>query len=124
LSGFLIYCWVSRWAALGMVSVDELVRLEMPGGVMYVEARRLDREPDEGEEEIASVRPKLDQVLETLSGFSSQIQESLRRSGAPRIVLELSVEIAVESGQLIAVLGKASSKSTLKVTLDWVQPRP
>jgi hypothetical protein len=108
---------------LEVVDVEELVKVTVPGGVVYIDARRLDERAVDDEEEIASIRPKLDGVLDTLSGLSSQLREALQRSGAPRIVLELSVEIAVESGQLVAVLGKASSKSTLKVTLDWAQPK-
>jgi len=36
-----------------------------------------------------------------------------------KATIELGVEVAVESGTLVAVIGKANGKSTLKVQLEF-----
>ena len=76
------------------------------------------------ERDIAAARPDMTEVIRAIREFSGTLGESLSESGATRFAVEFGFEIAVETGQLVAVLGKASAKSTLKVTLEWAPPGP
>jgi hypothetical protein len=101
------------------------VRVDMGDAALYVEAYDLHPESaaDYGEErDIAAVKPDMTEVIRALRAFSGSLAESLRESRATRFTIEFGCEIALETGQLVAVLGKASAKSTLKVTLEWEQP--
>jgi hypothetical protein len=47
------------------------------------------------------------------------VGEQARQSTASRVTLEFGCDIALESGSLVAAIGKASAKSAFKVTLEW-----
>lgn len=105
---------------------DELnrVRVNLGDTPFYVEAYELHPESAAGfgeERDIAAVKPDLTEVIQAIKAFSGSLAESLRESRATRFTVEFGCEIALETGQLVAVLGKASAKSTLKVTLEWEQ---
>lgn len=75
------------------------------------------------EHEIAARAPKLEQMLDGVAVFAKEIAERMQDTDASRITVEFGCEIAVESGAFIAVIGKASGKSTLTVGLEWVKPQ-
>ena len=80
-------------------------------------------DPDE-ESEISSRRhePKLEQVLDGVAVFAEEVVERLRGAEATKITVEFGCDIAVESGAFVAVIGKASASSSLKVSLEWQRP--
>ncbi|MFI1106669.1 CU044_2847 family protein [Streptomyces physcomitrii] len=45
-----------------------------------------------------------------------------RHSEASKVTREFGCDMALESGALIAAIGKASAKSAFKVTLEWEKP--
>lgn len=101
------------------------VRVDMGDAGLYIEA--YDLNPGSGggsgeERDIAAVKPDMTDVIQAIKEFSSKLGESLSESGASRFAVEFGCEIALETGRLVAVLAKASAKSTLKVTLEWGQP--
>jgi hypothetical protein len=103
-----------------------LVELQADGSVLYVEARELARSPGDDEEELSgSVRRvsavAVDQVSAAVGGFASRIGASLAQSGCQRYSVEFGCEIAVETGQVVAVLGKGTATSSVKITLEWDQ---
>ncbi len=103
------------------------VRIEMGDAELYVEAFDLHPESAGGfgsERDIAAAKPDMGKVIQAIREFGGRLGESLSESGATRFAVEFGCEIAMETGQLVAVLGKASTKSTLKVTLEWGQPGP
>lgn len=73
------------------------------------------------EVEIGARRLSLDGVLGDLSALASKISASLQSSSASRVTIEFGCEFALESGTIVAVVGKAASKSTFKVGLDWTR---
>ena len=98
------------------------VRVELGDTALYVEAYDLEPRSPAGigeERDVAAVKPDMTAVIRAIKAFSSSLSESLRESHATRFAVEFGCEIALETGQLIAVIGKASTKSTLKVTLEW-----
>jgi Trypsin-co-occurring domain 1 len=104
-----------------------LVPLEVDGGKLYVAAHLVN--PDDWgttaeEQEIAARPAKIDQMLHGLTGFAKQVVDGLRTTGATKMTVQFGCEIALESGSFVAVIGKASGKSTLSVSLEWSSPSP
>jgi hypothetical protein len=99
----------------------EAVPVEVDGLRVYVEARGLD-DTSGGERPIGIKPSNLDQALDGLMGVAKAMGARLRETGAGKANVEFGCEFALESGSLVAVIGKASGKSTLKVTLEWVNP--
>lgn len=74
------------------------------------------------EREIAARRPTLDDVIGGLAAFVDGLSTKLRETGASKVSVEFGCEVAVESGTFVAVIGKASAKSTFKVGMEWAKP--
>lgn len=68
---------------------------------------------------IASKTPSVDQVLQSVTAFAEGVVANFREIGAAKVSIEFGCEFAVESGTLLAVIGKVNSKSALKVGLEW-----
>lgn len=80
---------------------------------------------EDEEEEIGARRPgrpRLEQLLDGLAGFAQEIAGRLQSTDASKVSVQFGCEVMVESGQFIAVIGKASSKSTITVGLEWDKP--
>jgi Trypsin-co-occurring domain 1 len=92
------------------------------GAILYVSASRLNGRVESGEVEVSGRVPTTRQVLGVISQFANELTEEFGKSGATRYTVEFGCEIAVETGQVFAVLGKANAKSSLKVTLEWERP--
>jgi len=91
--------------------------------MLYVVASRLSADGvGTGEIEVAGRTPSTRQIIEVIGRFADELTSELGKSGATRFTVEFGCEIAVETGQVFAVLGKASAKSSLKVTLEWERP--
>ncbi|WP_433256167.1 CU044_2847 family protein [Streptosporangium sp. CA-135522] len=73
----------------------------------------------DGEREISGRRASLEQFTDALTRFSTTLTDSLKKSGASRFSVEFGCEVAAETGRLVAVLGKGSATSSVKVTLEW-----
>nr|WP_246260446.1 CU044_2847 family protein [Streptomyces typhae] len=98
------------------------VRQDQPG---QESARRTGAEDEE--EEIGARRPgrpRLEQLLDGLAGFAQEIASRLQSTDASKVSVQFGCEVIVESGQFVAVIGKASSKSTITVGLEWDKPTP
>lgn len=103
---------------------SELVPLEVNGQIVYISATRLSAgEIRPGaEREIAAHRPTPGQVLDGLTGFAHEVAARLSKLDASRVTVELGCEFAIESGTIVAVIGKASARSAVKVGLEWNKP--
>jgi hypothetical protein len=79
-----------------------------------------DMEVGVGDEYAISGREhKLDGVLDATAALASQAVARLRASGATKVKIEFGVEVALETGRLVAVLGRASTKSPMTASLEW-----
>lgn len=76
----------------------------------------------EWEQEIVSRRPSLQVLLGDLAAVAREVGSQLQNTGADRVSVEFGCEFAVESGGFVAVIGKASAKSTFTVGLEWGKP--
>lgn len=101
-----------------------LVPLELAGQTVYLSVREIGGglAGIRGEREIADRRPRLESVLGGVAHFAKEVVGTLQGTGASKVSVEFGCEFALESGTFIAVIGKASSKSTLTVGLEWAKP--
>jgi hypothetical protein len=76
----------------------------------------------EWEQDIVSRRPSLQALLGDLAAFARELGSQLQNTGASKVSVEFGCEFAVESGGFVAVIGKASAKSTFTVGLEWTKP--
>jgi hypothetical protein len=106
---------------------DMLVPIEFDGHDVYIAARTI-KSQDSGEDveeyQIVAREPRLERVLDGLTGFARQVVTRLQATDASKVTVQFGCEIAVESGSFVAVIGKASSKSTMTVSLEWTARSP
>jgi len=79
------------------------------------------------EEDVASSSRiySFDRIRDALEGVASEVVTALARVKPQRATVEFGIDIAVESGQLTALLVKGTGTTTLKVTLEWeTDPSP
>ncbi|MGP3920388.1 CU044_2847 family protein [Nonomuraea sp. 10N515B] len=91
--------------------------------VVYLHAVRA---PGEAGTEVAisGLKPTLEQALAGLSEVTERVSEKLRTTDASKVAIEFGCEFALESGKLVAMIGKGSARSTFKVTMEWSNPAP
>ncbi|GIG91111.1 hypothetical protein Pen02_60470 [Plantactinospora endophytica] len=99
---------------------EVLVPLEIDGHTVFLSARAsTDRTQPGDEVEIAAKQPELDDALRGVVAFADKVTARLQNSDATRFSVEVACEFAMESGTFVAILGKVSAKSGLKVTIEW-----
>jgi hypothetical protein len=110
----------------GQGDPSTLVPLRVDGQVVYLAVQELGAPGAPGaspdEEDISSRPPTLEQALDGLMGVARTMGARLQQSDASKVVVEFGCEFALESGSLVAVIGKASTRSTFKVALEWNSP--
>src|SRR5437763_14431185 len=77
-----------------------------------------------GEEKVAFEVASFKGVTDAIEAIAVSVVESLRKIKPHKAAVEFGLEIAVESGQLTALLVKGSGKANLKVTLEWSGQSP
>ena len=100
-----------------------LVPIEVGDQMVLMSVRDLDLAVSGAAEEqpISGRRPRLEHVLDGLAAFAGQLAGRFEGTGASKVSVEFGCEVAVESGTLIAVIGKASATSTITVGLEWAR---
>ena len=104
---------------------DVLVPVDVDGHTIMLSVRpnRLgEPQSDEWERDIVSRRPSLQAVLGDLAAVARGLGSQMQDIGASKVSVEFGCEFAVESGGFVAVIGKASAKSTFTVGLEWTKP--
>ena len=103
-----------------------LVPIVVGGQKIYLSARAV--EPARGEtgdeREIAFRKPRLEQVLDGLAVFAQEIVSKFQGANASKVTVQFGCEVIVESGTLVAVIGKVSATSAITVGLEWAKPTP
>ncbi|WP_405742406.1 hypothetical protein OG885_43800 [Streptomyces sp. NBC_00028] len=98
---------------------DRLIRLDVDGQRVYMAVRELDGGYG-GEHEISGrIGQRLDEALEGLTSTARAVVTQLRQSEATRVRVQFGCEFALESGSVVAVLGKARTSSAFTVELEW-----
>ncbi|MGW7047839.1 CU044_2847 family protein [Streptomyces avermitilis] len=101
-----------------------LIPVTADGQTVYLSVQRLGATAGGSESEIAARRPTLEEAVDSLVGVARAVGTRLQQTGSAKATVEFACEFAVESGTLVAVLGKATARSTFKVALEWVAPSP
>ncbi len=98
-----------------MAASEELVEVKLPNGAtMRVQATVLG-----GEEDVAFGLLSFDDVSKTLEGIAEAISGAVHKVKPTKAVVELGLELAVESGKLTTLLVKGNGKANLKIVLEW-----
>jgi hypothetical protein len=98
------------------VPKQSLVPIDIDGVVVYVEART-DVDPYAEIEVISG--GSIERALAGIASIAKKSFVELSSLEWSKLTVELGVEFAVESGGIVAVVGKASSSSSLKVVLEF-----
>ena len=76
-----------------------------------------------GDEEVGDATRKFEEMLGSLQGAIQGLVQSVGTALAgitlKKKSLELGLEVGLESGQLVTLLVKGSSKANLKLTIEW-----
>ncbi|WP_158857847.1 CU044_2847 family protein [Streptomyces sp. NRRL B-1347] len=65
------------------------------------------------------VSGKFGEITSSIERVGQDVLKAARRAGPSKAVVELGFGLAVESGQLVALLGRGRGEATIKVTLEW-----
>jgi hypothetical protein len=76
-----------------------------------------------GREDVASLDPKQFQpVADAIEGLVQMIAAPIERVKPKKATVKFGMELALESGQLTAIIVKGSGKANLEITLEWETP--
>ncbi|MGW6908036.1 CU044_2847 family protein [Streptomyces sp. NPDC054940] len=98
---------------------DHLVPLDVDGQTVYMAVRELDGRYGDEREISGRVRRRLDDALEGLTSTARAMVTRLQHTEATRVRVQFGCEFALESGTVVAVLGKARTSSAVTVELEW-----
>ena len=92
----------------------EKVPVQLPGGtVIKVEVEQT------GREDVAFDVKPFKQVTKAVEEITEALAETLQKAKPDKAIVKFGLELAVDSGQLTAVIVKGSSKANLEITLEW-----
>ncbi|WP_017716948.1 CU044_2847 family protein [Kamptonema formosum] len=97
----------------------EIVRVKLPNGQeVNIEARMLG-----GSQKISSSSQilSLDNLTNSIEGIAAAIVNHLQQVKPTKTSVKLGLEVALESGQLTALIVKGSSKGNLEITMEWAK---
>jgi hypothetical protein len=98
-----------------METRTEIIKAELANGtILHIQATALG-----GEEEVAFTLPSFREVTNAIEGIAESVVMTLQKVKPKKGSVEFGLEIALESGQLTALLVKGSGTSNLKITLEW-----
>ncbi|MEU6665998.1 CU044_2847 family protein [Streptomyces sp. NPDC046727] len=97
---------------------ERMVPMEVDGLTVYVAVHEVGGRPGT-EHEIGGGRQRLEDALDGLMGVARAVVGRLRESRATRMRVQFGCEFALESGSVVAVVGKARASSAFTVELEW-----
>ncbi len=98
-----------------METRTEIIKAELAnGGTLHIQATILG-----GEEEVVFALPSFEGVTHAIEGIAESVVTTLEKVKPQKASVEFGLEVALESGQLTALLVKGSGTSNLKITLEW-----
>jgi hypothetical protein len=93
----------------------EIIEAELANGsTLHIQATVLG-----GEEEVAFTLLSFKEVTDAIEGIGQSVLTTLQKVKPRKASVEFGVEVALESGQLTALLVKGTGTSNLKITLEW-----
>ncbi len=101
-----------------METKTEIIKTKLANGTtVYIQVTALG-----GEEEVAFALPSFKEVTDAIEGIAVGVASSLQKVKPQKASVEFGLEVALEAGQLTALLVKGSGTSNLKITLEWSEP--
>lgn len=98
-----------------METRTEIIKTELANGaIVHIQATALG-----GEEEVGFTLLSFKGVTDAIEGIVELVDKTLRKVKPRKACVEFGLEIALESGQLTALLVKGSGTSNLQITLEW-----
>ena len=98
-----------------METRTEIIKAELANGtILYIQATALG-----SEEEVSFTVPSFKEVTAAIEGIAESIAATLQKVKPSKASVEFGIEVALEAGQLTALLVKGSGTSNLKITLEW-----
>jgi hypothetical protein len=98
-----------------METRTEIIKAELANGsILYIQATTLG-----GEEEVSFTVPSFKEVTTAIEGIAESIAATLQKVKPSKASVQFGIEIALEAGQLSALLVKGSGTSNLNITLEW-----
>ena len=98
-----------------METRTEIIKAELANGtVIHIQTTVLG-----GEEEVTFTLPSFQEVTHAIEGIAESVVSTLQKVKPKKASVEFGLEVALESGQLTALLVKGSGTSNLKITLEW-----
>jgi hypothetical protein len=98
-----------------METRTEIIKAELANGsIVHIQATVLG-----GEEEVAFALPSFKEVTDAIEGIAKSVVTTIQKVKPKKATVEFGLEVALESGQLTALLVKGSGTSNLKITLEW-----
>ena len=100
-------------------SRSDTVPVQLPNGaIVKVEVTKTGRED-------VSFDPKQFQpIADAIEGVVQMIAAPVQKAKPKKATVKFGMELAIESGQLAAVIVKGSGKANLEITLEWeAQPK-
>ncbi len=72
-----------------------------------------------GKSDVTRSVPSFAGVTQAIEGIATELKDSIDRVKPRKASLEFGLEVAVEAGQLTALLVKGSGTAHLTITLEW-----
>jgi hypothetical protein len=72
-----------------------------------------------GREDVAFDVKQFQPVADAIEGVVQMIANPIQRVKPKKATVKFGMELAIESGQLAAVIVKGSGKANLEITLEW-----
>ena len=98
-----------------MEARTEIVKAELANGtIVHFQGTLLG-----GEEEVAFTLPSFQGVTDAIESIAASVHSAMQKAQPHKASVEFGLEIALEAGQLTALVVKGSGTANLKVTLEW-----
>ncbi|MCG9889588.1 MAG: hypothetical protein MH252_00755 [Thermosynechococcaceae cyanobacterium MS004] len=95
-------------------STNETVPIKLPNGAMVrIEVSKT------GREDVAFDTKQFQPVADAIEGVVQMIATPIKKVQPKKATVKFGMELAIESGQLSAVIVKGSGKANLEITLEW-----
>ncbi|MDX2228820.1 MAG: CU044_2847 family protein [Leptolyngbyaceae cyanobacterium bins.349] len=100
-------------------SCSETVPVQLPNGaIVKVEVSQT------GREDVGFDVKQFEPVSEAIEGVVQMIAAPIQKVKPKKATVKFGMELAIESGQLTAIIVKGSGKANLEITLEWeAQPK-
>ena len=99
-------------------SRSETVPVQLPNGaIVKVEVTK------RGREDVGFDTKQFQPVADAIEGVVQMIAAPIQKVKPKKATVKFGMELAIESGQLTAIIVKGSGKANLEITLEWERER-